>query len=152
MGIQKVNAHFTGCFLSSFLKVFIVRIAGSWKSGPELIIIRSHERILSSKLWDGKVVADAHNVTDIKVWVQSTGSICHDDYLDTKTSHNVDRENNSLHIMTLIGVEPSAIAHGGDTTQVSEHDFSLVPGNGAMSRKARNVGVLDSESFALESI
>mmetsp|Transcript_12521 Transcript_12521/g.34511 ORF Transcript_12521/g.34511 Transcript_12521/m.34511 type:complete len:292 (-) Transcript_12521:202-1077(-) len=147
---DKVRLHALGRLQHGLTQLRVVRVAGGWKSRSQLVIVGSHQRILAGQVRQSQMVRDADDVSDVEGGVETAGGVGDDDRLDIETSHDVHGQHHRLHVMSLVGVEPSAEAHGRHSTEQTKDDLALVPRHGAMCWEARNLGVLDGESLAVQ--
>lgn len=124
------------------------------------------------------MVRNTDYTTNIVILVKSTRRICYDNYLktskerrivrkalfsrkpirstvtyfDPQATHDINGQHHRLHVMTFVGMKPPTKAHGRDSTEGSKDNFALVPSDGAMGGKTRNVRVFDMENFPLQGI
>mmetsp|Transcript_15025 Transcript_15025/g.35911 ORF Transcript_15025/g.35911 Transcript_15025/m.35911 type:complete len:214 (-) Transcript_15025:159-800(-) len=140
------KAKIFGGLEDKILVGWVVSVGGWREARSKLVIVRTHQRILTSQHGQGKVIHNAHHITDVVRGVKTPGGICNDDESDSQTPHHPNWECHRLHIMSFVGVESTAKAQRGDTScKVPDHQLTGMPGHRTVGRKAGYVAVLDRE-------
>mmetsp|Transcript_27112 Transcript_27112/g.78236 ORF Transcript_27112/g.78236 Transcript_27112/m.78236 type:complete len:214 (-) Transcript_27112:28-669(-) len=139
-----LKAKIVGSLEDQILIGWVVCVRRRRKARSELVIVGTHQRILTGQHGQSKVVHNAHHITDVVRGVETTRGICNDDEFDSQTSHHPNWESHCLHVMSFVGVESTAKTQSGDASRkVSDHQLAGMSGHRTVGRKAGYVAVLD---------
>jgi hypothetical protein len=114
---QKINPHFIGRRLRGVSQLVWIRIGRGGKSRSQFIVIRSDQWILSGQLRQRQMITDAHDISDSVRGIQGSRGVGDNTNLDVETAHDVDGQNDRLHVVTFVRMEASSKTHGGDARQ-----------------------------------
>ena len=96
------------------------------------------------------MVGNGGNVTNVKVWIETSSGVGDNDHLDTKTSHHIDGQDDSLHVVSFVGMKASSETHCGDAGKASKDQLSGMTRHSTMGWKAWNVGIGHVQDGALQ--
>jgi hypothetical protein len=72
------------------------------------------------------MVLDDTNVTHVKVFLKTTGGVCHNEHLDAHQTHHAHGQHNGGHIVSLVEVEATFHAHNLNTIHGTKDELAVV--------------------------
>lgn len=94
------------------------------------------------RTYQAEMILDDHNIANIVVRINTTGSVRDDEELDTKESHHAGRHDNFIHFVTLVVVEASAHANAFNTAKKTEDKLTSMARHGSL-RKSGDILIVE---------
>lgn len=132
-----------GCgFVQQLAKALVVYRADGREARTEPSVVRSSERVATSKAHEGNMVLDDHHVADIVFRVDTSSGVCNNKHADTKGSHDSHGHTDDRGVVSFVEMEAAFHADYFLALDFSENELAGMSVYGR-AREHWDVGVFD---------
>ncbi len=126
-------------------EVGVVNRANGGEARTNRLVIHAHERVLASHTNKGNMVVNKHDIANLETLVETAGSVGDDDCANAESSHELDADDDILHVPTLVKVEAATHSNNVLAIELAENKLVVVALNLGI-REAGNGAVRDDDT------